>query len=550
MPPSLFDPKQLARYTRDPGVYLMKNKEEKVIYVGKAKNLQRRLKHYFAPHHDGRILTPFLVAEIAFIDIIVALNEREALLLENTLIKQHQPKFNALLKDDKTFITLTINLKTDWPQLKLVRHRGKVERTGLYFGPYTSAHAARQTLDLMAPIFLLRQCSDQELARRKRPCLLYGIKRCVAPCVGKCTKEEYRLRVEKAVNFLKGNDTKIIQELYDEMKIASDALHFEKAASLLSMIRQIEHVLQGESIVVKNEGKNTDALALYREEERAVLVQLFFRGGKLVGSEHYSFFRIAEENEELYTSFLLQYYHDEKVRPKEILLPIKLPGKEALEEILTTPLLHPKKGDKKMIITMAEKNAKAIFNKEKDDDALMEKLLLDLQEVLKLNRFPEKIVCFDTSHTSGSDHVASMVFFLNGKYDKKRGRLFKIKNVRKGDDYAALNEAITRYLTPLDRVYDLPDLVVVDGGKGQLNSGLRALKALNIITVDLISIAKEKGKHQKSLTEEKIFIVDQQEPIFFSVQSPVLFLLQRIRDTAHRRAIEFHRKRRTVKTMQ
>ncbi len=542
----------LSKYSTEPGVYLMKNKAGIVIYVGKANNLRQRLKQYFASGQDVRPMIPFLVAEIVSIDIIVVTTEKEALLLENTLIKKHKPKFNALLKDDKTFISLMINDKHPWPMIQLIRTKGKPKKDGIYFGPYTSAYAARQTFELMTKLFPLRQCSDGEFKKRTRPCLLYGIKRCIAPCVGLCTKEEYRSYVDKAIDFLRGQDHKIIKELESEMQKASDALEFEKAAALLQTMKQIRHITQGSrggGIIAKAGGKDCDALALHRQGGEVMVAQLFFREGKLIGSEHFSFSEVAEGNEEIYTSFLLQYYKDKTVRPYEILLPVDLKHRQVLEEILELKIVQPQKGDKKSIVHLAEKNAKELFQQEKDENDLTEKMLLDLQETLRLNRYPERIECFDTSNIAGTDLVASMVAFTHGKYDKKRTRLFKIRDIPKSDDYAALRQVILRRLTRAKEENDLPDLIVVDGGKGQLTQALDVLKELDIVTVDPISVAKQEGKHDKGVTQEKIFLPGKSEPLLLPLHSPLLFLLQRIRDEAHRKAIGFHRDRRSKRTI-
>ncbi len=539
---SSFNAKLLDKYTTEPGVYLMKNEGGDVIYVGKAKNLKHRLKQYFSAGRDGRPMIPFLVAEVCVIDIIAVPSEKEALLLENTLIKKHQPKFNALLKDDKTFISLMINHHHPWPTIQLVRCKGRPKKEGLYFGPYTSAYAARQTHDLMSRLFPLRQCSDEELKRRTRPCLLYGIKRCIAPCVNLCSKKEYEAIVHQAIDFLKGRDETVIEHLKKEMQIASDALQFEKAATLLQLIQQIEHVTAGSGLVAKATREDCDALGLYRQGYDVMVAQLLFREGKLVGSEHYTFTDVIESDEELLSSFLIQYYEHRKLRPETIILPFELP--KEVEEIIGIKITAPQKGEKKEILGMAKKNAKILFEQEKDDQELTEKMLLDLQETLKLIRYPNRIECFDTSNISGTDLVASMVPFTEGRYDKKRVRIFKIRGVEKGDDYAALREVLTRRLTRAKQENDLPDLLIVDGGKGQLAVALEVLKNLDIATVDLISIAKQQGKHDKGLTQEKVFAAHFADPILLPLHSPLLFLLQRIRDETHRKAIGFHRQRR------
>jgi len=545
-----FDPKLLQRFPEEPGVYLMKNEADVVIYVGKAKHLKKRVKQYFGKSRDSRAMIPHLVSEVAHIETIVVESEKEALLVENTLIKKHQPKYNAFLKDDKSYIHLMINAHHKWPRLQLIRYKKKPTEKGLYFGPYTSAYAARQTYELLAKIFPLRQCSDQELERRTRPCLLYGIKRCIAPCVGFCTKKEYDQFVQGAIDFLKGKDQEIIGELQQEMEAASEALEFEKAGALLQTIRQIEHVVETRQIVQKAGGKDSDAIGLYREGDEVILFQLFIREGSLVGSEHYSFARALEEDEELVSSFLLQYYTQKRDLPQEILLPRILKNHDEIAEILfeahkkKIELHSPQRGSKKALVRLAQKNAWSTFQQEKNEQEIREKMLLDLSETLDLTRYPRRIECFDTSSISGTDLVASMIAFTDGLYDKKRTRYFKIKDIDKSDDYAALHQTLSRRLSRAKDEDDLPDLVLVDGGKGQLNIAIQVCKELDIANVDVAAITKEEAKHTKGMTAERIFRPDRKEAIHLDTHSPLLFLLQQIRDAAHEKAIGFHRKRR------
>jgi excinuclease ABC subunit C len=550
----MFDVKLLEQFPSQPGVYLMKDLDGKVIYVGKAKQLKSRIKQYFAKRGDGRAMIPFLIRQIAHIDTIVVPSEKEALLLENTLIKKHQPKFNAILKDDKTFISLMINIKHPWPMIRLTRSKEGAKNDGLYFGPYTSAYAARQTYELLTRLFPLRQCSDEELKRRTRPCLLYSIKRCIAPCVGKCTKEEYGTFVDGAIQFLKGQNKEILKSLYQQMKISSEQMEYERAAALLQTIRQIEHVTESRAHVVNISGKNSDALALYREAEEVMLIQLLFREGNLVGSQHYPFSNILEEEEELLSSFILQHYKHLEGLPEEILLPIPLKDADLIGEILTEAhkkkitILCPQKGEKRALVNIAEQNAKALFEQEKNKAQQLEKLLLDLQEILKLNRYPKRIACFDTSNISGTDPVASMVAFIDAEVDKKNTRLFKIKTAQRSDDYGAMREVLTRHLTKAKEEDNLPDLIIVDGGKGQLNVALDVFKELDIASVDVIALAKEEGRHDKGMTAERVFLPEHHDPIHLNPRSNLLFLLQKIRDEAHRKAIGFHRKRREKRT--
>lgn len=545
-----FDRKLLEQFPTQSGVYLMKDAAGTVIYVGKAKQLKNRLKQYFATSGDTRPMIPFLIAQIAQIDTIVVPSEKEALLLENTLIKKHQPKFNAVLKDDKTFISLMINQEHPWPMIRLVRCKSGTQRQkGLYFGPYTSAYAARQTYELLTRLFPLRQCSDEELKRRTRPCLLYGIKRCIAPCVGKCTQEEYHTFVQGAIQFLKGQDKEILKELYAHMQTASDAREYERAAVLLQTIRQIEHVTQPQALVAKIGGKNTDVLAIHRQAEEVMLIQLLFREGNLVGSEHYSFSKILEEDATLLSSFLLQHYQHKEGLPEEILLPLPLKETSLLSEILHVTILFPQKGEKRALIGIAEENAKALFQQEKNHQELKEKMLLDLQDTLKLTRYPKRIECFDTSNISGAHAVASVVAFTDAEKDTKRTRLFKIKAASRSDDYGAMREVLSRHLTRLKAADDLPDLIIVDGGKGQLGVALTVFKELDIASVDVIAVAKEKGRHDKGITSESIFLPEHHDPIRLNPRSSLLFLLQKIRDETHHTAITFHRKRRTKQTL-
>lgn len=550
----MFDITKLELFPTQPGVYLMKDRDAAVIYVGKAINLRQRVKQYFVPGRDSRPIIPLLVSQIADIELIIVTSEKEALLLENTLIKQHQPKYNALLKDDKTYVALKVNNKHPWPTVRLVRYKGRPEPDGLYFGPYTSALAARNTLDLLNRVFPLRQCSDQELQRRTRPCILYDMKRCIAPCVGKCTKEEYDLHVERTIRFLRGQDKEILSELYAEMEKEAEALEFERAAALLRTIQQIEGTIEGQR-VHKPLGGNSDALALFRQGEEVIIAVLIVREGKLQGSRHFNFSRIAEEDAELFLSFLLQYYPKQDHLPHEILLPIDLPDAAIAEDILSTAqrrrvsISTPQRGDKRAMVEMAFANAEAQFKKEKDIKAIREKTLLEMQEHFRLNRYPERIECFDNSHLSGNEPVSALVAFFNGEKDKKRYRKYKLKTAYGPDDYSSMYEVLMRRYKRGKEENDLPDLIIIDGGKGHLNIALKALAELNIITIDVIAVAKEQGRHDKGMTTEQVFLPNAKDPILLKRHSPILFLLQQIRDEAHRFAITFQRKRRGTQTI-
>jgi len=551
----MFDLKKLDSFATQPGVYLMKGRDGTILYIGKAKNLRLRVKQYFVPGRDGRLMVPYLVAKIFAIDTIIVFSEKEALLLENNLIKQHKPRYNALLKDDKTYIALKINNKHLWPTVTLVRYKGSPKPDGLYYGPYTSVDSARQTLDLLQRIFPLRQCSDQELPRRTRPCILYDMKRCIAPCVGRCTKEEYDAYVNRTIRFLRGQDSEIVKELYKEMHEAAGSLDFEKARDVQLTIGFIERTLEGQLVDRPLGRVDADALAIFREGDEVVLTQLLFRGGKLSGSLHYDFTAIAEEDKELFETFILQHYEKQTDLPKEILLPLLLDTSELISDIISKDrkkifILSPKKGERKEFVEMAYVNAEGRFRKEKDAKTIRERTLMEMKEKLNLVNYPERMECFDISSISGTSIVSTLAAFTGGMKDPSRYRKYKIKDVSRADDYNSMRESLERRLRRGKDENDLPDLLVVDGGKGHLNMALKVLADLDIITIDVIGLAKEEGRHDKGSTAEQVFLPNVKDPVLFKSTSPILFLLQQIRDEAHRTAITFHRKVRMKKTVQ
>lgn len=538
----------LKKLPEKPGVYIMKGRQGVILYIGKAINVRARVKQYFMPGHDLRPMIPLLIGQITDIETIVVSSEKEAFLLENNLIKQHKPKYNVLLKDDKSYIALKINNKHPWPRLQLVRYRGKPKADGLYFGPYTSALAARNTLDLLQKVFPMRQCSDQELLRRTRPCILYDMHRCVAPCVGKCSKEEYDGYVQSTIRFLKGNDKDVLKDLHRKMNQASEQLEFEKAGDLLRTIQQIERTVE-EQRVDKPLGIDTDALGLYRQGEDVTLALLIFREGKLTGSRSFSFHNIIEDDEELIETFLLQNYEGSTDLPKEILVPVPLVDTSSLEELLRVQIHSPQRGDKRAVIKMAEDNAQSYFKRERDETAIREKTLLEMEEKFHLSRFPERIECFDNSNIAGDHIVSAMVSFVNGKKDSSGYRKFKIRSVDIPDDYGAMREVLTRRYKRAKEENNLPDLIVIDGGKGHLNVAIAILEELDIAVCDVIGVAKEEGRHDKGSTSEQVFLRNIKDPIFLPKNSRILYLLQQIRDEAHRSAIGYHRKVRSKQTI-
>lgn len=521
-----------------PGVYLMKDKPGRVLYIGKAKNLFMRVKQYFIPGRDGREMVPYLTAKVDSIETVILPTEKEALLLESSLIKKHQPPYNILLKDDKSFISIMVTHKDKWPMLKLIRSIGPPKEKGLHFGPYTSAFAARQTLEIMQRIFPLRQCSDRELKSRKRACLLYSIKRCMAPCVHRCTKDAYDEHVKRAIMFLRGQDRQILIDLKKEMEKASALLEFEKAGALHRTIKQINEVTAHRKSLVHSEKADTDVFNMVRSKDSAVIVHLIFRGGKLSGTEQYKIAKTPSNDNEIWESFFLQHSN----LAKQVVIPIELKSKNTLEELLNVNFICPKIGSKKKLLDLALQNA---LTNHFDEDTL-----LDMQESLSLTRTPIQIECFDTSSISGSDIVASLVGFTDGTYDKNKKRLFSLKTIAKSDDYGALREILLRHYTKAKAHDQLPDLAIIDGGKGQLNVAKKVFEELDIASIDLISVVKDDAKHTRGLTQERVFVTHKDEAISLPPQSSVLLLLQRIRDEAHRAAITYHRAKRSKRTIQ
>lgn len=525
------------------GVYIMKDINDKILYVGKALNLRNRLKQYFFKQ-DTRQSVHFLIPQIENIETIIVSNNKEALILENNLIKKYQPKYNILLKDDKTYVSIMITTSHKWPMIKLTRLKSTPKDKNEYFGPYTNAAAARSIMNLLLKIFPLRQCSDSEFSNRSRPCILYDIKKCLAPCVNLCLKKDYDQMVEKILAFLKGKDKTILNDLKLNMKNASDNLEYEKANHFLSLINQIKHLLQNQFVDILST-KNTDVIGIYRHNIHTMIVLLSFKKGKLTSSEHFSFFEIASTTEDILESFILQNYKNKNLS-LEIITPVKLKNISYLNDLLKTQnikVYHPIKGKKIKLINLANENAKNLFLQEKDLKSLKEKQLLELQKKFNLINFPSHIICFDVSNLSQTSNVAAMVTFIDGQQDRSKLKLFKIKESHLGD-IPSLKEVLVRHFS---KIKTLPDLLLLDGAKAQLNAAIEVLKELNIASVDLLSISKEKAKHTKSLTKETIFIASLKNPIELDPKDPILFLIQKIRDATHLAAISFHKKTRAKK---
>lgn len=540
----------ITKFPKNPGVYLMKDSEAKVLYVGKANNLQKRLKQYFLPHRDTRPQIPLLIAKVHQIETIVVSSEKEALLLEHSLIKKYHPQYNILSKDDKSFICIQIS-KGPWPTLKLIRSKDVKESSDI-FGPYISGYAARQTLQLLQRLFPLRECSDYVLQNRTRPCILHQIGRCVAPCVNKCSPDEYQEYVQQVRHFLKGQNGKIVQELRAKMQEASNNMEYEKAHHYLETIKHIESLLEQQNVITYSKF-DYDVIGLYREGGVATLSLLSFQKGRLLESQSFPLFDDIQEDGELISSFIIQHYLHKSSPPHEILVPFMPTSSSALSTLISEKSPHkvkihcPNKGSKKDLLLLAYDNARSYFENHQTSTHKKEELLLELQEHLKLTNYPETIECFDNSHLSGSNPVSVMVTFVQGAYDKSRLRKYYLKTDQVFDDLKGFEEVLLRRYSKQE--LPLPDLIIIDGGLNQLNVAMSVLKSLDIINVDVIALTKEKGRHDFGLSQEKVFLPENSTPIILSRRSNLLFFLQSIRDQTHKSAITFQRKKRVKQTL-
>ncbi len=542
-----------------PGVYLMRDKNSKVIYVGKAKNLRGRVRGYFRAG-DGRSKIQFLMSHVGDVETLITANEKEALILENNLIKQYKPRYNIRLKDDKSYLSIKVNVQHSWP--RIIATRKIVKDGSRYFGPYSSAFAVRETLDISEKHFLLRNCTEHNFNNRTRPCLQYQIKRCMAPCVLPVDPQEYQEQLRRAILFIEGKRQELIEELRNKMKEKAEELEFEAAAKIRDQIQAVEKTLEKQRMV-SHWGADQDIFGLYREGGFIEVLVLFVRQGKLTGNQAYSFADLEFSDGEVMESLLTQFYQGDRFIPDEILLPVEIEDREVREEYLSerkgkkVSLICPQRGDKRQLVEMAMQNARQSFSERHDQEREREKMLVELQEKLRLKHYPQRIECFDISNIHGSHAVGSMVTFLNGEPDKQRYRHYRIRTVDAasgGDDFAMMYEVLKRRFKRGLEEGDIPDLVVVDGGKGQLGMALAAMQELGALDVDVAGLAKMRVQPSaRSLEierlEERVFLPGQSNPIILRRNSNALFLLQRVRDEAHRFAITYHKKLRTRETL-
>jgi excinuclease ABC subunit C len=548
-------PEKVANLPSRSGVYLMRDDKGKVIYVGKAKDLRARVRAYFHTP-DGRCQVEFLVRRVADIETLVTSNDKEALILENNLIKQYKPRYNIRLKDDKSYLSIKVTTEHAWPRIFTTR---KIVKDGnRYFGPFSSAVAARETLDIVEKHFLLRNCTEHNFKNRSRPCLQYQIKRCLAPCVLPVSQPEYRERVRQAMLFIEGKQDELLSELRQRMAEKSDALEFEAAGKIRDQIQAVEKTLEKQRMV-SHWGADQDVFGLYREGGFIEVQVLFVRQGKLTGSQSYSLEDLEFPDEEVMAALLTQFYQSHRFIPDEILLPVELDDREVREEYLRenkgkrVSILSPQRGAKSELVEMARENARQSFAERHDQEKAREKMLQELQSKLRLRNYPQRIECFDISMLHGANAVGSMVTFVNGEPDKSRYRHYRIRSIDPssgGDDFGMMLEVLKRRFGRGKAEEDLPDLVVVDGGKGQLAMALAAMAEVGVKGVEAVGLAKMRVQSaprsaEIERSEERVFLPGQSNPIILKRNSNALFLLQRVRDEAHRFAITHHKKLRS-----
>ena len=548
---------EAVKYPTASGVYIMKGEQGTVFYVGKAKNLRSRLRSYFSEHGDNRPQIRFLLKRVSDIETIVTDTEKEALILENTLIKKHRPRYNINLRDDKTYLSLRLDPREEFPMLQLVR---RVRRDGaLYFGPYASSTAVRATLKEIYRIFPLRRHPFETCRRRTRPCLYYQIGQCSGPCHGKISAADYRRLVDGALALLGGRETEIVAALRRQMTAAAERMAFEEAARLRDQVRAIEQTVERQK-VVESGGGDQDVIGLHREGGEVEIAILFVREGKVVDRRSYNLeWRLDEE--ELLSTFLQRFYGREVCIPDRVLLPFLPEGSEVLADWLSelrgkkVQVMAPQRGSRRELVALAGRNAEESFRERGSRREARQGVLEEIVTRLQLGRFPHRIECFDISNVQGRFSVGSMAVLTDGEPDKAAYRHFRIRSVEGSDDYASLYEVLRRRLERGLREDLLPDFILMDGGKGQLTVVCTVLEELGLTgRIDVAGIAKSRvmanvrGKVVER-SEERFFLPGRKNSVNLRQGSPALFMLERLRDEAHRFAITHHRKLRRSSTL-
>ncbi len=570
------DGKPLGRYTQTellkervrefpqtPGVYLMKNTQEKIIYVGKAKNLRARVRSYLTDGKDHTAKTRLLVRNILKIDYILTGTEVEAFLLEASLIKKHRPRYNIRLKDDKAYPYIRVSMADKFPRLYLAR---KVKKDGaLYFGPYTSGAAVWGTIRFINRTFLIRDCKDAFFSSRKRPCMTHQIGRCTAPCVGYVSVEDYQYDIKAAVTFLRGRDKAVVRELTKKMKLAAAEERFENAAKLRDSIEALKKILERQAVVNDTSEIDQDVIGYHGSEAGTLIYSMHIRSGRVIGDRTHFLSLLdpsapEEDVREWLVSFINQYYEDNFI-PDELLLPVDLGNDlmRLLEAVLKERSGHevrvrfPTDASGHQLLDMANNNAKSHFAEYVNKSEAKKRGLEEIQERLKLPALPTRIECYDISTFQGEETVASQVVFEDGTPNKDQYRRYRIRTVEGTNDFASMREVLLRRFQ--HREYEDPQLVVVDGGKGQLGIAVEVLKELGRSDIPVVGLAKSRAQgefsdSEISATEERFFLPGRSNPVTFKPGSEAFQILVGIRDEAHRFAITYHRKLREATSLE
>jgi excinuclease ABC subunit C len=531
---------KLAHLPDSPGVYLFKNEQGDIIYIGKAAVLADRVRSYFQKGADHNLKTSLLVSHITDVETMVTRSELEALILESNLVKRHKPRFNIVLRDDKQYPYVRLPVKDDFPRLSIVR---RVQKDGaLYYGPYTPANALRETLKVIKHVFPLATCTIDIDGTADRACIEFEIKRCMAPCTGNQSKEEYHQIVKQARQFLEGRDRELLDDLRARMEAAAEGEEFEEAARLRDRLFKIERMLEKQRIT-QTSATDQDVIGLARQGSAVDLQILFVRGGLLIGRKDFFWPQSAEvSDEELVHSAIEQFYNKDGQPPREVLVPTDLEDAALIQQWLSDKrgesvrVRSPERGAKHQLVLLAEENAAAAVADHLRDEERDRQAGEELKRWLRLERAPRRIEGFDISNTMGNQSVASMVVWEDGQMKKADYRRFKIQTVTGANDFASMNEVVRRRYGQEENLV-LPDLILIDGGLGQLAAALEGLKEVGRQGLPILGLAKA-----RSDKEERIFLAGRKNPIVLRPQSPSTHLLQRIRDEAHRFAITFHRK--------
>lgn len=536
-----------------PGCYIYYNKEGEIIYVGKAKILKRRVMSYFNRKHSS-VKVEVLVSQIERLEYIITNTEVEALILESHLIKKHKPRYNVLLKDDKKYPYFLIT-DEDFPRITIVRKKNMNPEKGRYYGPYTDVRAMHATLDFLKKIFPLKQCKSPKF--KDRPCLYYHIGRCMAPCQNLVTSEEYKNIVRQAELFLSGKQSELMKQLQEQMQKYAESLQFEKAAKLRDSYNDLQKTLEKQKVVYENTKLNEDVISLMADDGIFAIVILMIREGRLIDKKDFVYEVEEDDRIEFFETFFKEYYGTLKLEYPDKIVSNELEAvgeKELYEEWLEIlaqkkiKISYGKSAQGKELQMLANKNAKVALDNAKL--AKMSKIRDDFNEIgsylaekLELKNFPYRMECYDISHIQGTNTVASMVTFINGVPKKSEYRKFKVRMTEgKPDDFLSMKEVLTRRLSHLgEEKWAKPDLIIIDGGKGQLSSVMQIIEDLGVTGIDVVSLAK---KH------EEVFLPKQSKPVILPRNSSALFLFQRIRDEAHRFAITYHRKLRSKKMIE